>query len=1216
MKTLGTAAIEDAEKRFAEFMREPLLQAQGIGEADIVVGIPFSEDADGVGSVVETVTEGLEKFFPNQKRVIVAVGSPTGHEALNAVHTIPESGTIPRMAFLLDDERLVNKDWSLRAIVAVTRVLGAHLVILEGGLKSRTRNGDIEGLAPDWVSRLLEPITSWDMDLVVPRFNHHYFECPLSTHLVTPLATAIYNRPIHDLPSGQWGVSYSLLRTYPRNARLPKDIDKGGQSVEDWLIAAALSGKARTCEANLGVKLYSPSATETALLVRQVAGVMFDLIAADSEVWRGRHKVGEMGPTQPISSFGPRKNHQPDPAQISAASLVTNYQRGFNRFHLLYKKVMSGDTYQQLQGLAETEPGQFHFPSQLYVRTVYHLLLAYAFSKESVRGDLRDSFIPLFEGCVSSFAQRLNAFKARVESALPGEAERLTSLEAWQEIEEVTDEFIQQRPEFLAAWEKSYEAALPPVPKVTYREFIPGVPLIVPLELAGPKGNLVTANGIYDSLFRRYRQQFEKFVYGRLKVDANASSGETGRQVEGFMRRVEEQLGVALLPGDVHSVEGTRSVVSEIFRSLPQSPGLALSPEMTSWLLRRHPPSYLLTRLGYHNLNELLLEQEPNDVLALAGWSEGREYRQQLWASIRGELRPEHFEVCKLSPLVVKHEEYPSLIETRESSALDKMTGRVVVSTLPKDMGGQFPKLRYLTTIGKNIIEAETFGRVWRRFAEEEKDFGDSVINSLVGHWGRAPLSAHNIFENGHQRVLVERLRVIARQIFLEAGEDPPRQALVALLNDVIDSYHLAFTLPDGGFVPCSAWTWASYSFSGGTGVPTPLSLFVERDWYSHEFLTEYYRAIGGTGESIDDKIIELMGQGRESEDLVPILLGPVEQAEDFVPRPTVNSQQPQAGSLLRFPHNPVLTAIKEHPWESKYILNPGAIRIDGKVYLVYRAVGEDGISRLGLAASEDGFNFSERLAEPIFEPQGTSEKRGCEDPRLTRIGERIYMAYIAYDGFIAQIALASITIDDFISYRWKAWRRHGLVFPGFTDKNGALFPEQSDGKFAMLHRVDPHIWITFSSHLRCPWPRKEHRILAGSGSGMMWDGNKVGTGAPPLKTKHGWLLITHGVDHRHVYRLGVMLLDLADPTIVLYRSPNPILEPVEPCEAGQAGQCWIHNVVYACGAVPREGNKEILDADDEILVYYGAADTAVCVASARIGDLIPVGEQNLVPRG
>lgn len=284
-------------------------------------------------------------------------------------------------------------------------------------------------------------------------------------------------------------------------------------------------------------------------------------------------------------------------------------------------------------------------------------------------------------------------------------------------------------------------------------------------------------------------------------------------------------------------------------------------------------------------------------------------------------------------------------------------------------------------------------------------------------------------------------------------------------------------------------------------------------------------------------------------------------------------------------------------------------------MYLVYRAVGEDGISRLGLAASEDGFDFSERLAEPIFEPRGTSEKRGCEDPRLTRIGERIYMAYIAYDGFVAQIALASIATDDFISYRWKAWRRHGLVFPGFTDKNGALFPEQSGGKFAMLHRVDPHIWITFSPHLRCPWPRKEHRILAGSGSGMTWDGNKVGNGAPPLKTKYGWLLITHGVDHSHIYRLGVMLLNLADPTIVLYRSPNPILEPVEPCEAGQAGQCWIHNVVYACGAVPRSGSKEILGADDEILVYYGAADTAVCVASARIGNLIPVGEQNLVPR-
>jgi predicted GH43/DUF377 family glycosyl hydrolase len=244
---------------------------------------------------------------------------------------------------------------------------------------------------------------------------------------------------------------------------------------------------------------------------------------------------------------------------------------------------------------------------------------------------------------------------------------------------------------------------------------------------------------------------------------------------------------------------------------------------------------------------------------------------------------------------------------------------------------------------------------------------------------------------------------------------------------------------------------------------------------------------------------------------------------------------------------------------------------------------------------------------KPIFEPKGKSETRGCEDPRLILFNDRIYMLYTAYDGIVAQIALASIGIDDFINYHWEAWHRHGLVFPGYTDKNAALFPGTFNEQYAMLHRVDPHMWITFSPHLRCPWPRRKHTILAGSQSGMLWDGLKIGAGAPPIKTKYGWLLITHGVDHNHTYRLGVMLLDLDDPTTILYRSPNPILEPRESYEIGESGKSWVPNVVFSCGAVPRENSKEILDVGDEILIYYGAADTVISVATTKVADLIPI---------
>jgi predicted GH43/DUF377 family glycosyl hydrolase len=311
------------------------------------------------------------------------------------------------------------------------------------------------------------------------------------------------------------------------------------------------------------------------------------------------------------------------------------------------------------------------------------------------------------------------------------------------------------------------------------------------------------------------------------------------------------------------------------------------------------------------------------------------------------------------------------------------------------------------------------------------------------------------------------------------------------------------------------------------------------------------------------------------------------------------------ADELQRFTGNPILLPIPEHPWESKYVFNAGTIRLGKKVYLLYRAHGDDDISRIGLAVSVDGFTFNERLEKPIFEPVYQTEKRGCEDPRLVILGDRIFMTYTAYDGNIAQIAIASISVHDFLHYRWESWERHGLFLPGQMDKDAIIFPDEFNGKIAMIHRFEPHIWITFSSDLRCPWPSKCHKILALPSEGEAWDSKKIGAGAQPIKTKYGWLLITHGVDYQKVYRLGVILLDLENPTKLIYRSPNHILEPATEWELGHDDYFWVPNVVFSCGAVPMD-DKDILNSNDELIVYYGGADTVMNIATATIGQLIP----------
>lgn len=1196
---------EEDEESFNSFIQDNLSQAAIAVSADIVVGIPFYNEVDTIEEVIRTAEEGLRKYFPGEKCIIVAVGSPAGKEVLKLINGLPKSSKIDRIAFLLNNQRLDGKGWHIWAIMEIARALGADLAILEADQRSQTDDEGTKGLVPDWINLLLKPIRQDKLDLVISRFNRHWFESPISAHVVYPLLTAIYNSPIYDLVGAQWGISHRLLRVYLQSHYTARSTEAMEYGIDIWLATMAITNGARIGEANLGTKITIPSMAKTDLVLRQIATVLFEQIVADRDWWKKTDRV-ELSLFQPLPSYGLNTRYKPTELLAGPQKLTVKHKQDFIKYNLLYQAVLPKKIYKQLESLLKARITTFDFSAELWARIVYHFLLAFAFlTKGFTRNDMINAYSILQQRRAVAFIREIKNTHSKLEPVIGDKAGHFALLETERQIEEQAKEFVYQKPEILALWEKKEEASKPPLPKVTYRQFIPGVRLVVPSDLITTDGNVVTADSVYEAVFHKYNQEFHHFVYEKLKVAPRANSQEIVNRIESFMREVEKGLDKTLLPGDLSGIEGTKKVVEAIFHHFPHQDTFAINPEMASWLLWRNPPYNLITKLGYNSLNKLLGDYEPNDVLALAGWSEERLYTEQLWGLLRESVRVEHFEPFQLKPIVVSYESFPALLEMKEST-LNKFAGRVLVSNLHKGMGGEFPKLRYFTAITKNMIESERYGHIWKRFASEKKGFSEKVMNSILGHWGKEPLSAHNIFENGNQRLFVSRLKEMVEKIIQEAGGNTDRIALANNLKNVAESYHLSAILPDGVFIPCSAWTWASYSFKGGTGLPTPPSVHIERDWTSREFLLEYYKAAGGSEEALDEKIIELMEQGMESEELSHVLLGGVKEAKSVIVKQIITSEQKPAGTLNRFEGNPILGPISEHKWESRYVLNSGAISLKGKIYLIYRAVGQDNISRLGLAVSEDGFNFTERLEKPIFAPKVKSEEKGCEDPRLTRIGNRIYMLYTAYGSVVAQIAMASIEVEDFLAYRWGAWHRHGLIFPGFTDKDGALFPEIFDKRFAILHRVEPHIWLTFTPHLRPPWPRGEHKILAGTRPGMTWDGLKIGAGAQPIKTKYGWLLITHGVDHAYVYRLGVMLLDLTDPTILLYRSPNHILEPREKYEVGASDSSWVPNVVFTCGAVPRDNSKKILDAEDELLVYYGAADSAISVARAKIIDLIP----------
>lgn len=285
---------------------------------------------------------------------------------------------------------------------------------------------------------------------------------------------------------------------------------------------------------------------------------------------------------------------------------------------------------------------------------------------------------------------------------------------------------------------------------------------------------------------------------------------------------------------------------------------------------------------------------------------------------------------------------------------------------------------------------------------------------------------------------------------------------------------------------------------------------------------------------------------------------------------------------LERYPGNPILTPIPDHPWEARTVFNCGATTTDdGAVVLLYRAQGLDSnVSRIGLAVSADGFTFA-RLDRPIFEPGHETEVWGVEDPRITRIEGEYHMVYTAWSPEAIQVGLAS-------SRSLFGWQRRGVVIPGPDNKDAAIFPERVGGRYVMLHRIPPDIWLAYSDDL-VHWG--DYQYLMGPRPDG-WDNLKIGAGGPPLKTDDGWLVIYHGVDRDKIYRLGVALLDLDDPSIVLHRPDDWILQPEEPWEL----RGDVPNVVFTCGTA---------EIGDRFLIYYGGADKVIAVATADRADLL-----------
>jgi predicted GH43/DUF377 family glycosyl hydrolase len=293
---------------------------------------------------------------------------------------------------------------------------------------------------------------------------------------------------------------------------------------------------------------------------------------------------------------------------------------------------------------------------------------------------------------------------------------------------------------------------------------------------------------------------------------------------------------------------------------------------------------------------------------------------------------------------------------------------------------------------------------------------------------------------------------------------------------------------------------------------------------------------------------------------------------------------------------NPILSAT-HWPYKANAVFNPGAAVLEGETILLARVEALSGISHLTVARSANGVDGWSVDTEPLLAPADgvDSEQWGFEDPRVVWVDEldRWVITCTAYGPAGPAVYLA--TTSDFRSIE-----RHGIIRQP-EDKNGALLPNRINGSWVLFHRPITafggsrgEILLSRSTDLES-WSAPEQVLQPRRGA--WWDSLRIGIGPPPLRTEQGWLVIYHGVKETVagvIYRVGLALVDLDEPTRLLGRASSWVFGPLAPYER----QGDVPNVVFPCGLIHNART-------DQIRLYYGAADTSICVATAQLGDLL-----------
>lgn len=328
---------------------------------------------------------------------------------------------------------------------------------------------------------------------------------------------------------------------------------------------------------------------------------------------------------------------------------------------------------------------------------------------------------------------------------------------------------------------------------------------------------------------------------------------------------------------------------------------------------------------------------------------------------------------------------------------------------------------------------------------------------------------------------------------------------------------------------------------------------------------------------------------------------------------------------IKRYKKNPIFRPEEKNFWEDICVLNPGVIYREecDDFVMLYRAGGNEynHIIRLGIALSKDGIHFERQSDKPIFDIDlRDADAGGFEDPRIVKIDGVYFITYASrfktigryFDAneytaeYLAEVRPdvypAFARINHTVSYLamtqdFKTFKRLGRITDSSVDDRDVfLFPERVNGKYVKISRPKfhdrrvkmPSIWITFSDDL-IEWGPPS-LLMTGE---QWWETSRIGGACPPIKTDKGWLMFYHGVAEKDsYYRVGAVLLDLSDPSKIIARTKDFLMQAEEEYEV----KGFYDGCIFPTSNILR---------GDDLYIYYGSADRFISLAMVSLKELL-----------